>query len=118
MFPEFFHICANQHLSQLDEVTMILIVDFDNAPRVCTPSNSATIVCLHNLVRTDYSKRDFALGRCVRIVSLIELRAQHTDRDFFCFKNGFLVLVLVCRCFVDLNFMVRNISQDLGGGGN
>lgn len=43
VFLQLFHVSPDQHLSQLDEVAVFFIVDFDRSPRVRTSSYLSTV---------------------------------------------------------------------------
>jgi len=43
VFLQLFHVSSDQHLSQLDEIAMFFVVDFDRSPRVRTSSYLSTI---------------------------------------------------------------------------
>ena len=60
-FTELLHICANEHLAEGDEVAVGLIVDLDDAPRVCTTANGASVRSGDVVVGPDDGKRDLAL---------------------------------------------------------
>ena len=40
---ELFHVCADQHLAQLDKVAVLLVVDLDDTPWVATATDLAAI---------------------------------------------------------------------------
>lgn len=43
VFPQLFHVGVNQHLAELDEITVTLVVDLDRSPGVSTTSDVSTI---------------------------------------------------------------------------
>ena len=58
---ELFHVCADQHLAQLDKVAVLLVIDLNDTPRVLTATDLTTISGLDKLVGSDNCKRNLAL---------------------------------------------------------
>lgn len=94
ILAELLHVGTDEHLAQFNEVTVVLVVNFDNTPWVRTAPDFATIRCLDKLIRTDNSERDLA-------------------SDLFSFGERLLVLVLVGRRLENVNVVVGNIGQNL-----
>ena len=94
VLPELLHIGADEHLTELDKVTVILIVDLDDTPGVGTTTNFTTVWGRNNLVRTNNSERNLA-------------------GNLFSLGQRFLVLVLVSGCLEDVNLVEGNICEKL-----
>jgi len=94
ILPQLFHVCSDQHLTELDEVTVILVVDLHNTPRIRTTTDFAAISRRNDPVRSNDSERYFA-------------------RDFFMLSNGFFILVVIGGCLEDVNVMVSNVGKNL-----
>jgi len=58
---QFLHVRSDEHLSELDKVAVVFIVDFNDAPRVCTASDLATVRGVDEVVGADYRKGDLGL---------------------------------------------------------
>lgn len=58
---ELLHVGADQHLTELDEVAVVLVVDLNDTPWVLASTDMATISSLDNLVRSDNGEGDLAL---------------------------------------------------------
>lgn len=43
VFPQLFHVGVNQHLTELDEIAVTLVVDLDRSPGVSTTSDVSTV---------------------------------------------------------------------------
>jgi hypothetical protein len=95
ILPEFLHVGPDQHLPELNEIAVVLIVDLDHAPWVRPAANFTAIWGLHDLVRTDNSKRNLA-------------------GDFLSFCNSFLILVIVNRRLENVDIMEGDVGKDLG----
>ena len=81
---EFLHVCADQHLAQLDEVAVLFVVDFDHAPWVATSADSATLRGLDLGVGADDSERHFrhylvVLGDCLLVIELVSRALEDVD---------------------------------------
>lgn len=95
MLLELFHVGADEHLSEFDEVAMLLIVDFDNAPRISSSANLASIGSCDFGIGTNDGERN--LGHNLGVLG---------DR--------LLVVELVARALENLNVVVLDICQNLG----
>lgn len=58
---ELLHMSADQHLTKLDKVAVVLVVDLNDTPWVLATTDMTTISSLNNLVRSDNGERDLAL---------------------------------------------------------
>lgn len=94
MLPQFLHVRADEHLAQLDEVAVLLIVDFNHAPGVRAPADGAPIARLDFAVRAYDCEGD--LGR-----------------DFLVFPNRLFVVVFILRRLEDADLVVCNVGEDL-----
>lgn len=94
VFPELLHVSANEHLPQLDKVAMIFIVHLHNAPGVRTTTDLATIGGSHKPIRANDSERNFA-------------------SDFFCFRDGLFILVVVCGGLENVDVVEGNVRKYL-----
>jgi hypothetical protein len=94
ILPELLHVSPDEHLSELDEVAVLLVIDLDDTPWVRPPAYFTTIRGLDNLIRADDSERNLA-------------------GNLLGFSNGFLVFIFICGCLEDVNVVVGNISQNL-----
>jgi hypothetical protein len=88
---------ADQHLAQLDKVTVLLVVNFDDTPGVATATDTAAISGGDLGVGTDDSEGN--LGH-----------------DLLVFGNGLLVIELVAGTLEDLDGVVLDIGKDLESG--
>lgn len=61
---EFLHVSANEHLAQLDEIAVILVVDFNRAPGVGTTADLSTVGRGDNRIGTNDGEGDLALLKC------------------------------------------------------
>ncbi len=94
MLLELLHVGADEHLAQLDEVAVLLVVDLDGTPGVLTATDSTSVGGLDLVGGTDNSKRN--LGH-----------------DLVVLSNGLLIVELVTGPFEDLDTMVLDVGQDL-----
>ena len=94
MLPQLFHVRPHKHLTELDEVTVVLVVHLDNSPRVRTSTDLAAIRRGDEAVRTDHSERDFT-------------------GNLLGFRNGLLILIFIGGCLKDVNIVVSNICKNL-----
>jgi hypothetical protein len=94
IFAQFLHVGSNEHLTELDKVTVVLVINLDYTPRVNTTADNAAIGSLDRLIRTNYSKRNLA---CY----------------FFGLGDSFLVLVLICGRLEYLDVVVSNVRENL-----
>ena len=79
-------------MSQLDEITMFLIVYFDYSPWILSCPDDPAITGLDSRVGTDDCKR-------------------HFRHDFSVFRDCFVVIEFVTRGFKDLDLMMFDITQ-------
>lgn len=94
VFAQFFHVGSNEHLTELDKVAVVLVINLDHTPRVNTAADNAAIGSLDGLIRTDNSKRNLA-------------------GDFLGLSNSFLILVLVSGRLEYLDVVVGNVRENL-----
>jgi hypothetical protein len=94
VFSQLLHICANKHLSKLDEITVLFIIHFNNTPRILTSANLATVGGVYKPVRTNDSERNFA-------------------GNLLSFSNRLIVLVVIGGCLEDVNVVMSYIRQNL-----
>jgi hypothetical protein len=85
---------ADQHLAQLDEVAVLLVVDLDDTPGVATAADLTAIGSGDLGVGTDNGERN--LGH-----------------DLLVLGNGLLVVELVAGTLEDLDGVVLDIGKDL-----
>jgi hypothetical protein len=88
------HVGSDEHLAKLNEVTVFLIVDFNDTPRIGTPTDLTSVSGIHDMVGTDNSKRNLA-------------------SDFLSLSQGFFIFVLIARCLEDVNIVVSDVCKDL-----
>ena len=91
---QLFHVRADQHLAQLDKIAVILVVDFNHAPRIATATHFASFGAGNFAVGADDSK-------------------GHFGHDLVVFGNGLLVVEFVLGSLEDLNGVVADIAEDL-----
>ncbi len=97
VLPEFLHVRTDEHLAELDEIAVFLIVHLDHAPRVrATPDDSA-VLGLDLGVGADDGEGD--LGD-----------------DGLVFAEGLFIFVLVDGCLEDADVVVLNVGQYLTVG--
>jgi hypothetical protein len=96
MLLELFHVCADKHLAQLDEVAVFLVVDFDDTPWVATAADLATIRGSNFSVRANYGEGD--LGH-----------------DFLVLRNSLLVVKFIAGPLENLDGVVLDIGKNLFG---
>lgn len=94
VFLELFHVCADQHLSQLDKVAVLFVVDFDDTPWVATTADLAAI-------RTD----DLGVGTNNGEGDLRD--------DLLVFCDRLLIVELVTGSLENLDAMVLDVSKNL-----
>lgn len=94
MLSKLLHVGPNEHLAELDEITVFLVIDFDDAPRICTSTDLATVIGIHDIVRTNDCKRNLA-------------------SNFLSLSKSFLIFVLVAGCLEDMNVVVSNVCKYL-----
>jgi hypothetical protein len=84
----------DEHLAQLDEVAVFLIVDLNHTPGVSAATDLAAIGSSDLGIGTDNSER-------------------YLGHDFRVLGDGFLVIKLVAGAFEDLDPVVGNVGKDL-----
>lgn len=94
MFPKLFHVGTDKHLAQLDEITMLFVVDLNDTPWVRTTADLTAIGSVHLLNRPDYGEGNLA-------------------RNLLSFSDSLLVLVLVGGRLEDADVVVGNVRKDL-----
>jgi hypothetical protein len=87
-------VCPDEHLAQLDEIAMLLIVHFNDAPWVSTTAHLAAISSGHLSVGTDN-------------------RERHLGHDFVVLSNSLVIIKLVSWAFEDLNVVIGDVIEDL-----
>lgn len=91
---ELFHVGPDEHLAELNEVAVFLIVDLNDTPWVLTTAHLAPVGICDLTGGTDDSKRN--LGHYLVVLG-----------------DGLLVVELVTRAFKDLHVVVLDVCQDL-----
>ena len=91
---ELLHVGADEHLAQLDEVAVLLVVDLDNTPGVATATDLAAVGGSHFGVGTNHGEGD--LGH-----------------DLLVLGNGLFVVELVAGALEDLNVVLLDVGEDL-----
>ena len=91
---ELLHVCPDEHLSELDEVAVLLVIDLDDAPGVAATADLAPIG-VHNLV----------VGA--------DNREGDLRHDLVVLGDGLLVVQFVARALENLNTVVLDIGEDL-----
>ncbi len=94
VLAKLFHVCSYKHLTELDEITVIFVVNLYNTPWICPSTDFTTIGSLNGLIGTYYSEGNLA-------------------GNFFCLCKSFLVLVFVGGRLEDMDIMICNISKNL-----
>jgi hypothetical protein len=94
VFSKLLHISADQHLSELDKVAMILIIHFDDTPWISPSAHLTAIRSSHNLVGADNSKGYFA-------------------GNFLVLGNSLFILVFIRGRLEDVDIVMCNIRKDL-----
>jgi len=94
VLAKFLHIGADEHLAKLDEITVVLIVDLNNTPWVCTSADLTTVRGFNDLVGADDGKRDLA-------------------GNLLSFCKCLLILIVVSGSLEDVDVMVGNIRKNL-----
>jgi hypothetical protein len=61
VFLQLFHVRPDQHLSQLDEIAVFLVVDFDRSPWIRTSSDLTTIWSGDDGIGSNDCEGNFAL---------------------------------------------------------
>jgi hypothetical protein len=63
VFSQLFHMSPDEHLTELDKVTMRLVVDLDDTPGIGSSSDTTAVGSGNDRVRADHGERNFALSR-------------------------------------------------------
>ncbi len=94
MFLQLFHVCADEHLSELDKIAVLFVVDFDDTPRVATTAYFPALWSLDFAVRTYNSKGDFG-------------------HDLIVLRNRLFVIQFIAWTFEDVDVVMIDICQNL-----
>jgi len=94
VLSELLHICSDEHLAKLNEVTVLFIVDFNDTPGIGTSTDLTTRRGIDDMVRTNNCERNLA-GNLLRL------------------RKGFLIFVLVAGGLEDVDIVVSNVRKDL-----
>lgn len=94
VLAELLHVGANEHLAQLHEIAVILVVDLDDTPRISTTTNFTVVCGLDKVVRANDGEGNLA-------------------SDLFRLGKCFLVLILVRGCLENLDLVLRDVGEDL-----
>ena len=89
-----FHVCADKHLAQLDEVAVLLVVDLDDSPGVATAADLAT-----------FGSGDLGVGT--------DNGEGYLVHDLVVLGNGLLIVELVARSLEDLDVVVLDVAENL-----
>jgi len=85
---------SDEHLAELDEVAVLLVVDLDDTPWVAAATHLAALWSLDLSVGTDDGE-------------------WHFGHDLVVLGNGLLVIKLVSRALEDVDVVVVDICKDL-----
>jgi hypothetical protein len=77
VLPQFLHVRADEHLAQLDEIAVLLVVDFNHTPRVRATTDGAPIACVDFAVRAYDGEGDLGC-------------------DFLIFRDRLFVVISYC----------------------
>jgi hypothetical protein len=94
VFSQLFHVGANEHLSELHKIAVVLVVHLNDTPRIRTSADLTTVGGDYDLIGTDDSKRDLA-GNFLRL------------------REGLLILIVISRGLEGVDVVVSNIRKDL-----
>lgn len=94
ILAQLLHVGSDEHLAELDEIAVLLIVNLNDTPGVSTTTDVATIMSLDKLIGTNDGERDLAC-------------------NFLCLSNSLLVLIFISRRLENLNVVIGNIGKDL-----
>ena len=97
MFSQFLHVRADEHLAQLDEIAVLLIVNFNYTPRVRATPDGAPIARVDFAVRAYDGEGDLGC-------------------DFLIFSDRLFIIIIVLWRLEDTDLVVRDIREDLAGG--
>jgi len=81
---EFFHVCPDEHLAQLDEIVVLLVINFNHAPWVHVPPDGVPIACLDFTVQAYNSKGDLSsdlliFPDCLFIIVFVLWHLEYAD---------------------------------------
>jgi hypothetical protein len=106
---------VNQHLSQLDEIAVRLIVHFDGSPRISSTSHLTTVGSGDEVVRTYDSKGHFALRDDHRSEILSSrMCLTVTYQDFLVLSYCLFIFEVIRRWLEDFDVVVGDIVENLG----
>jgi hypothetical protein len=91
---EFLHVCADEHLAELDKVTVFLVIDFNHTPGVATSTDFASLRRLDLSVGSDNGKR-------------------HLRHYLVVLGYGLVIIKVVARALEDVDLVVVNIRKNL-----
>ena len=94
VLSQLLHVGANEHLSELHKIAVVLVVHLNDTPGVRTSADLATVRCFHNFIRAYNGKRNLA-------------------SDLFSLGDGLLIFVFISGCLEDMDIMMGNVGQDL-----
>jgi hypothetical protein len=98
----------NEHLTKFDEITVRLVVHFNDSPGIGSSSDLSTVGSGYDRVGTDNCEWDFAL----MVSYALDKRTPAYD-DLFILLDSLFVLVLVSRRLKDSDTVVMDIGKDL-----
>jgi hypothetical protein len=87
-------VCTDQHLAELDEITVFLVIDFNDAPWIAAASYFAAFWVCDLVVGTDNGKGDFG-------------------KNFLILCDRFFIVEFISWALEDMNIVVRNIGKNL-----
>jgi hypothetical protein len=82
-------------LTELDEVAVVFIIDFNNTPWIFTATNFTAVRCLDELIRSNNREGNLA-------------------DNLFRFCDALLIFILVRRRLEDADVVMGNVSENLG----
>ena len=91
---ELLHVRSDQHLSQLDEVAVLLVINLDDTPWIASSTDFTSIGAGNLGVGTNNGERDL----------------RH---DLIVLGNVLIIIELISWAFEDLDIVVLNISENL-----
>ena len=92
---ELLHVGTDEHLAELDEVAVLLVIDLNHTPRVATATDLAPVGICDLVVGTNDGERD--LGK-----------------DLVVLRDGLVIIELVPGTLEDLDLVVLDVGEDLG----
>jgi hypothetical protein len=97
MLLELLHVGTDEHLPQLDEIAVLLVIHLDDTPRVATTADLAAI----------------GSGDLIRSANNGEGNLGH---DLVVLGNGLLVIELIPGSLKDLNLVELDVGKNLKTG--